>query len=253
MDTPLQIAIYARVSSNAQAETDTITGQVEDLTAWAEAQGHTIVTACQDEAVSGTLPAQEREGLSCVLDAIETGTADAVLVRSLDRLARELTVQEATLALVWKLGGRVFSVTGEIFADDPDDPMRTAMRQMAGVFAQLDRAQISKRLRDGRRRKAEAGGYVGGAPAFGSRADSTTRELTTDAREAETLTRIETMRAQGMGYKAIADALNAEGIPTKRSGKWHAATISRILDPAARARANADARLYRAKACKVSA
>ena len=243
----IRIAIYARVSSNAQAETDTISGQVDDLTAWAEAQGHEIVTVCEDEAVSGKLPAAERPGLSCIIDAVETGEADAVLIRALDRLARELTVQEATLAMLWKSGGRVFTVTGEVLADDPDDPMRTAMRQMAGVFAQLDRAQISKRLRDGRRRKAEAEGYIGGAPSFGTRADSTTRELVTDNREAETLAKIQAMRAEGMGYKAIAEKLNAEGIPAKRSGKWHAATVSRILDPAARARANADAALYRAK------
>ena len=166
---------------------------------------------------------------------IEEGEADAVLVRSLDRLARELTVQEATLALVWKLGGRVLSVTGEIMADDPDDPMRTAMRQMAGVFAQLDRAQISKRLRDGRRRKAEAGGYIGGAPSYGTQADSATRELVANEREAATLDRIRTMRNDGMGYKAIADTLNDEGTPTKRGGKWHPATVSRIVDPAARA------------------
>lgn len=247
MDTPLRIAIYARVSSNAQAETDTISGQIDDLTKWAGKQGHEIVAVCTDEAVSGKLPAVERPGLACILDAVEDGEADAVLVRSLDRLARELTVQEATLALVWKLGGRVLSVTGEIMADDPDDPMRTAMRQMAGVFAQLDRAQISKRLRDGRRRKAEVGGYVGGAPSFGTRADSATRELVADDREAQTLDRIKEMRAEGMGYKAIADALNVERIPTKRSGKWHASTVSRIIDPAARARANADAALYRAR------
>ena len=233
--------------SNAQAETDTVSGQIDDLTVWAESNGHEIVTVCEDEAVSGKLPAAERPGLACILDVVEEGEADAVLVRSLDRLARELTVQEATLALVWKLGGRVFSVTGEIMADDPDDPMRTAMRQMAGVFAQLDRAQISKRLRDGRRRKAEAGGYIGGAPSFGTRADSTTRELVADPQETETLDRILAMREEGMAYGAIAKALNDDGIPTKRNGKWHASTVSRIADPRARARANADAALYRSR------
>lgn len=247
MNKPLRIAIYARVSSNAQAETDTISGQVDDLTQWCERNGHTVVSICEDEAVSGTLPADQRPGLACILDAVEAGEADAVLVRGLDRLARELTIQEATLAIIWKLGGRLFEVSGEVLADDPDDPMRTAMRQMAGVFAQLDRAQISKRLRDGRRRKADHGGYIGGAPSFGSKADAKTRELVTDDSEAEVIKQIEAMREDGKGYKAIADHLNADGIPTKRNGKWHASTVSRIIDPAARARANADARLYRDK------
>lgn len=243
----LRIAIYARVSSNAQAETDTISGQIEDLTEWAKSNGHAIEVVCQDEAVSGKLPATERPGLSCILDAVENTEVDAVLIRSLDRLARELTVQEATLALIWKMGGRVFEVNGEILADDPDDPMRTAMRQMVGVFAQLDRAQISKRLRDGRRRKAEAGGYAGGAPAYGSRSDSTKRELVPDDSEAMAIANMHEWRDAGASLRAIADRLNADGVPTKRGRRWHPASVSRIIDADARRRANADAALYRAK------
>jgi DNA invertase Pin-like site-specific DNA recombinase len=32
---------------------------------------------------------------------------------------------------------------------DPDDPIRTAMRQMMGVFAQLERSMIAAQLRHG--------------------------------------------------------------------------------------------------------
>ena len=55
-----------------------------------------------------------------------------VVVYNLDRLARKLTVQEGVLATVWDRGGSVFSLGdgGEVQQDDPDDPMRTAMRQM---------------------------------------------------------------------------------------------------------------------------
>lgn len=48
------------------------------------------------------------------------------VVSSLDRLARSLTLQEASLQQVWGSGGSVFAVdTGEVMADDPDDPVRT--------------------------------------------------------------------------------------------------------------------------------
>ena len=88
-----------------------------------------------------------------------------MVISSIDRLARVLTVQEAILGMIWKLDGKLFTVDGgEVTPDDPDDPMRTAMRQMAGVFAQLDRAMVIKRLRNGRQTKAERGGYAGGAP-----------------------------------------------------------------------------------------
>ena len=66
----------------------------------AKANDHRIVHTCVDEAVSGALEAADRPGLACALDAITTGVADGVVVARLDRLDRQLTVQEATLALV---------------------------------------------------------------------------------------------------------------------------------------------------------
>ncbi|MEU6839725.1 hypothetical protein ABZ941_31230 [Streptomyces rubiginosohelvolus] len=56
---------------------------------------------------------------------------------------------------------------GEILPDDPEDPMRAAMRQMMGVFAQLDRGMTVAKLRRGRRIKGEKGQYAYGAPPYG--------------------------------------------------------------------------------------
>ena len=77
----------------------------------------------------------------------------------LDRLARDLMTQEAALGRVWRHDGRVFTVDkGEILADDPADPMRTAFRQMLGVFAQLERGMIRARMDAGRQAKNERAG-----------------------------------------------------------------------------------------------
>jgi len=56
--------------------------------------------------------------------AITVGEADGLLVPGdLDRLARELLVQEAILGQAWKADGVVHTTTrGEVLADDPDDP-----------------------------------------------------------------------------------------------------------------------------------
>lgn len=97
----------------------------------------------------------------------------------LDRLARDLMTQEAALGLVWRHGGLACTVDqSEIRADDPADPMRTAFRQMLGVFAQLERGMIRARMDAGRQAKDERGGYVGGAPKMGLRAEG--HELVAD-------------------------------------------------------------------------
>ena len=49
--------------------------------------------------------------------------------------------------------------------------MRTAMRQMRGVFHELDRRLIAKRLRDGRNAKAAKGGHATGSPPYGWQVD----------------------------------------------------------------------------------
>ncbi len=101
---------------------------------------------------------------------IDNGEADGLIVRDLDRLTREVTVQEAILGRVWLVGhAAVFTSLPpqEVQRDDPDDPMRTAMRQMVGVFAGLERRIGAKRLRDRRRAKAAAGGHATGATPYG--------------------------------------------------------------------------------------
>lgn len=73
--------------------------QKRDITAWAKANGHRIVDVCADEGLTGTLPAEQRPGLTKALEMIRSGEATALVVPSLDRLGRKLTVQEAALAL----------------------------------------------------------------------------------------------------------------------------------------------------------
>ena len=44
----------------------------------------------------------------------------------------------------------------------------------------------------------------------------------------ETLRLIRTMRASGLSWQRIADALTEEGVPTSQGGKWHASTVRRL-------------------------
>ena len=225
----LRLAAYLRVSTDRQADDGYgLDIQREAVETWAKRHGHRIVTVCTDEAVSGTVDHDDREGLTCAIEAVEHGKADGIVVPNLDRLARKLAVQEATFAHVWKLGGRVFTVDGgEVLADDPDDPWRTAMRQFHGVWAELEAAMIRKRLRDGRRAKREAGGYAEGAPPFGFRADE--GALVPDPDEAAVVDRIVSMYAAESSYRQIVEALTADGVPTKRGGRWHPATVRHIV------------------------
>lgn len=223
---------YRRVSTTGQVDRYGLVAQETDLKAYARSNRETVrlIRIETDGAKPGSLPPDERPGLLAALRAIERGEADGLLVPGdLDRLARQLTVQEGILGKIWSIGGVIHSTTrGEIPPDDPDDPMRTAIRQIMGVIAQLDRAMTAKRMRNGKKAKAATGGYAGfGSPEFGKR--SVNGELVDDEDQAAVIARMRELRAEGIGYKAIADRLNSEGLKSKRGGSWHPQTVARVL------------------------
>jgi DNA invertase Pin-like site-specific DNA recombinase len=228
----MRLAGYVRVSTKGQA--DDGLGRVDQerrIRAWCKRHGHSLCGPIAFDQASGTTPVDQRPGFVEVLARIAGGQCDGLVLVNLGRIARTLTVQEAALATVWASGGRVFTAdAGEVLQDDVDDPMKTAIRQMMGVFHQLDRALIVARLKGGRQVKADQGGYAFGAPAFGQRAED--KALVVDGGEGVTIARIRELRAAGASLRAIAGTLEAEGRPPKRGLRWHAQTVARVLERA---------------------
>jgi len=227
----MRLVAYIRVSSNGQLDAYGPDTQRSDIRRWAKANGHRVVAEHVD-AITGKADATDRPGLTEALRQVrKPPQADGIVVGRLDRLARALTVQEAILALVWREGGRVFATdSGEILQDDPDDPMRTAIRQMQGVFAQLDRATTVKRLRAGRLAKAAAGKHASGPYPYGyaGAGNGRERDAAPLASEQVIVGRIVALRASGASYRAIAAALDAEGLRPRRADSWSAMAVRNV-------------------------
>lgn len=232
----LRLVMYLRVSTAGQLDGYGLEAQEKDCRKWARKHGHRIVAVKTDGAVSGKTSDEERPGLTEALGIVSGDDADGILAPTLDRLARELTVQEAALSVIWAYGKRAFTVDhGEHVADDDDDPMRKFVRQVMGAAADLERGLIAKRLRNGRKVKAAQGGYAYGAPAYGQRAAD--KALTVDDDEAAVLAQMRTWQEEGVSIRGICQRLNQAGIPSKRGGRWHPTTVARLLSPDARAAA----------------
>jgi DNA invertase Pin-like site-specific DNA recombinase len=227
----MRLVAYLRVSSTGQIDGYGYDVQRADIQRWAKANGHKIVAEFCDS-VTGKYDAPDRPGLSEAIQMVRRPPeAEAIVVGKLDRLARALTVQEAILALVWREGGKVFSADeGEIRQDDPDDPMRTAIRQVQGVFAELDRKTVVKRLRDGRKAKAAAGRHAVGAYAYGYTGEGKGRDRDKAPEPAEqaAVRRIVELRQAGQSYRSIAATLDAEGLRPRRAATWSAMAVRNI-------------------------
>lgn len=225
----MRLVAYVRVSTAAQAvDGYGVDAQREAILTWAAGR-HRIVAWHSDLGISGATDVGNRPGLSAALDGLRS--ADGLVVARLDRLARSLSIQEAVLAVVWRGGGRVFTAdAGEILRDDPDDPMRTAMRQMVGMFAELDRRMVVKRLRDGRRAKAASGGRATGSYPYGLGAEGKGRRKVTvpKVQEQAAVARVAELRAAGASYRQIAAMLDSEGFSPRRAQRWSAMSVRSI-------------------------
>jgi DNA invertase Pin-like site-specific DNA recombinase len=229
----MQLVAYLRVSTDKQAE-DGLGLDVQEhaIRAWAKRCDHTVVQWCADEGVSGSNGVETRVALYDALDALRSRRAAAMVVYRLDRLARDLVLQEQLLADVWRAKARVFSTSASEDAYlDPegaaDDPSRALIRQVLGAVAEYERAMIRLRLRSGIERKKAAGRYAGGQVPFGWRVES--RELVRDEAEQLVLARMRELRAAGASLRAIAARLEREGVKPRRAARWHAESVRQVL------------------------
>lgn len=229
----MRLISYVRTSTANGAGQDSLNAQADACAAWAAANGHEIVGVERDEALSGRLGVEQRPGLLRALIALEDHAADGLIVHRLDRLARELHVQEAALARAWSAheGVEVYeAVEGRIKRDDPDDPHRTFLRQVLGAASQLERGLVAARLQGGRRRKAARGEWIGGHrlhPRYGY--EVVEGAYTPVAEQQTVIDRMAVLRAEGGTYRAVAATLNAEGVRPPAGDVWHPTTVRKVL------------------------
>jgi len=227
----MRLAAYLRVSTDRQAEEGLgLEVQEQAIRAWARSNGHRVVGWHSDEGISGSNGLEHREGLADALEMLKAGTARGLVVYRLDRLARDLVLQEQLLADVRRNGADVFSTStaeASYLTDDPDDPSRKLIRQVLGAVNEYERAMIALRLRSGRRHKHDNGGYAYGAPPYGYRAQG--RQLIEHPEEQSALRRMRQLRTEGGSYRHIAATLQAEGHRPKRGSLWYPMTVRQIL------------------------
>lgn len=91
---------------------------------------------------------------------------DVVVVTKLDRLGRSLTQCLNTLELFKKRKVGFIAIQQGINTQTQDNPMGTALIQLLGIFAELERSFIVERTQEGKRAKLAAGqkNALGGRP-----------------------------------------------------------------------------------------
>ncbi len=149
----MRIAVYVRVSTQRQAQTQTIEQQLERLRAHSQSQKWELPdeNIFRDDGYSGAT--LNRPGLDRLRDKVKAAEVDRVLITTPDRLARNYVHQ---MVLLEELAGYGCEVE---FLDRPmsHDPHDQLLLQIRGAVAEYERTLITERMRRGRQMKLRAG------------------------------------------------------------------------------------------------
>jgi DNA invertase Pin-like site-specific DNA recombinase len=223
---------YIRVSTTQQADDGhSLDAQRAKIEAYCDLYEIDLVDTFADEGASGkTL---ERDGLQAALDAVEDGTADAVVVVKLDRLTRSVADLNVLLERYFAEGkaASLVSVSEQINTDTAAG--RLVLNVLMSV-SQWEREVISERTSEALQHMKAEGKRTGSIP-YGYRLGPDGVHLVEDEAEQEIVDAVVTYREGGLSYRKIAARLADRGFTNRKGRRFNPATIGRIL------KANTDA------------
>jgi len=203
---------YVRVSTLEQAnEGASLEAQRAAITRTAELLGYRLEIL--EEAGQSAKSTRNRPQIRTALERLNSGEAVALIALRLDRIARS-TLDFANMKAAADRKGWALCFT-DTAGLDPRSPSGALMLNMTAAFAQFERELISQRTREGLAQRKLEGVVLG------------RRSM----QAPETLAQIVHLRAAGKSYRAIAQELTAQKVPTATGLKtWTHTAVKRALE-----------------------
>ncbi len=220
---------YVRVSTDEQAELGYgIQTQRARIESYAQALGLDLQEIITDDGYSGAT--LQRPGLEKLLQKVEAGEVEGVIIFKLDRLSRSLRNLLNIYSESFEGHDVALISVSEQF--DTSSASGRMFFQMLGSFSEFERAVITERMTEGRKQKAQKGGYAGGRPPMGYKVSSAGKVLEMDQKQAETVKHILQLKEKNPSHtlQTLANIINKEGHRTAQGKRFHSMQIKRILD-----------------------
>ena len=240
-------ALYERLSRDDEqaGESNSILNQKKYLEEYARQKGMRNIRHFCDDGYSGIN--FNRPGFAALLEEIEAGRVENLLVKDLSRLGRNyLQVGYYTEILFPKKGVRFIAVNNNVDSANPTDNDFTPFLNIMNEYYAKDtsnkiKAVFKSRMKDGLR-------CSGSIPYGYKRTNGDKQTLVVDEPAAEIVRKIFRLASQGVGVTAIAEMLTEEKvlIPSAYAAKyspencrhkapidpcrWSATTVGYILD-----------------------
>ena len=208
------VGIYCRLSIDdiGNGDSSSIATQKEMLSKYVHNHGWTVADCYVDDGYSGTN--FNRPGFQSMVDDIENGKINMVVVKDLSRLGRNyIQTGQYTDIFFPDRGVRFIALNDGIDSINSDNdiaPFRNILNQMYST-------DISKKVMSALRAKKQQGLFLGNFAPYGYQKDPTNKnKLIVEESGAINVKRMYDLCASGHGTPYIAKVLNRENIPSPR-------------------------------------
>lgn len=213
---------YLRVSGRSQIDGDGFPRQRVAIERFAAANSLQLRECREEKGVSGTVDGMDRPTWVELVAYCQEHKGTVIVIERLDRLARDLMIQEHIIKDLQNRGVQIISVNEPDLSSD--DPTRKLFRQIMGAIAEYDKKMVVLKLRAARSRKKLRGEKAEGAYPFGAHPHM--------PEEASTLERILDLHRSGLTFNAVTSMLNQQGLKPRRGARWSPTAVQRILERA---------------------
>jgi len=221
----MNVVAYCRVSTEKQDQLNSLEVQKNFFVEYAEKNKHNLVKVYADEGISGTKIKKRMEFQRLMRDA-EKGLFDMVVVKDISRFARNTVDFLQSIRKLKALGIETTFLTANMTVLGNSEFVLTIF----GALAQEESANISKRVKFGKKVNAEKGRVPNFVYGYDKKiGDYFNLEI--NKTEANVVKEIyDWYSNEGYGGAKIAKMLNTRGIKTKRGYNWTQHSIVRILN-----------------------
>jgi site-specific DNA recombinase len=213
---------YRRVSTADQAANGvSLENQAERIRQYCEYKGIRVVHEIEDVESGGVNKA--RAGFVELLNRVEHGGIDVIVLYSLERLSRDMLTLLALERLLHEFGVELHTVEGQLDSSSPDGWLNFAMK---ALLSEHERRQIKHRTRRALEHKKRNGKVFNHCP-YGFRREG--NELVQDLNEQTIIERVNEMYRDGKRLVDLVDYLNSQGTPTKYGKEWTPQQVKRLI------------------------
>jgi len=233
-------AVYCRKSTDENMDNDfnSLVAQREAALSFIKSQSHENWIAIPDNYDDGGFSGSttDRPALQRLLQDVEAGKIDKILIYKLDRLSRSLLDFTKLIEFLEQKKVSLISVTQSF---DTSTSMGRLTLNILLSFAQFEREITIERIKDKMGSARKKGKYIGGKPILGYDADPDKKILVINPEEAKLVRYIFKRFVQKIPLIRLANELNEKGYKTKcwksRKGKvhggisWNKCSVFRLL------------------------